>query len=48
MTVVIDDLRLFGRSPDDPSLESLVDASRAAFPGARITAEFDSLVVRAR
>jgi hypothetical protein len=47
MTIVIDDLRLFGRSPDVPSLVSLVDASRAAFPGARITGELDSLVVRA-
>lgn len=47
MTVVIDDLRRFGREPDVPSLDALIDATRATFPGARLSAELDSLVVRA-
>lgn len=47
-TAVIDDLRLFGTDPGVPSFDSLIDAARSAFPGARLSVEFDSLVVRAR
>jgi hypothetical protein len=47
MTVVIDDLRRFGRERDVPSLESVIEAARETFPGAQITAELDSLVIRA-
>jgi hypothetical protein len=46
MTVVVDDLRRFGRDPGVPPLYSLIDAARVAFPGARISAELDSLVIR--
>jgi hypothetical protein len=47
-TAVIDDLRLFGNDRGVPSFDALVDAARSAFPGARLSVEFDSLVVRAR
>jgi hypothetical protein len=46
-TVVIDDLRRFGRESGVPALDSLLDASRATFPGASISVELDSLVIRA-
>ena len=46
-TVVVDDVRAFGVLPDFPSLETFVDAARAAFPGAKLTIELDSLVIRA-
>jgi hypothetical protein len=45
-TAVIDDVRLFGTNPGVPSLESLLEAARRAFPQAHITVELDTLVVR--
>jgi hypothetical protein len=45
-TVVIDDLRRFGRASDAPSLEALLDAARQAFPRGRLTTGFDCLIVR--
>lgn len=47
MTVVIDDLRLFGREPDFPTLDVLIANARAAFPLARIHTGLDSLVIEA-
>lgn len=44
-TVVVDDLRLFGRAPGFPTLEELIAAARSAFPSGRICAGPDSLVV---
>jgi hypothetical protein len=44
-TVVIDDLRLFGREPTYPQLDVLLAAARAAFPDATIYAGLDSLVI---
>jgi hypothetical protein len=44
-TIVVDDLRLFGRLPEFPSLESLVSAARTAWPDASIYVGLDSLVV---
>jgi hypothetical protein len=46
MTVVVDDLRLFGENPAAPDLGSLINAALDAFPGARLTAELDTLVIR--
>jgi hypothetical protein len=46
MTIVVDDLRLFGADPTFPDLTSLIDAAREAFPAARLTAELDCLVIR--
>lgn len=46
MTVVVDDLRMFGADPDFPDLASLIDAARDAFPSGRLTAELDCLVIR--
>jgi hypothetical protein len=47
MTIVVDDLRLFGSNPAAPGLGALVDATREAFPDAQLTAELDALVIRA-
>jgi hypothetical protein len=47
MTIVVDDLRLFGANPAAPGLATLIDAARETFPGARMTAELDALVIRA-
>jgi predicted O-methyltransferase YrrM len=44
-TIVVDDLRLFGRLPELPSLESLTSAAHAAWPDADIYAGLDSLVI---
>jgi hypothetical protein len=44
-TIVVDDLRLFGRLPELPSLESLTSTARAAWPGAKIYPGLDSLVI---
>lgn len=46
MTIVVDDLRVFGSEPSAPALDTLVAAAREVFPKARITAELDSLVIR--
>ena len=44
-TIVVDDLRLFGRLPEFPTLESLISAARAAWPQASIYVGLDSLVI---
>jgi predicted O-methyltransferase YrrM len=44
-TIVVDDLRLFGREPDYPSLEALVSAPRATWPQANLYVGLDSLVI---
>jgi hypothetical protein len=47
-TVVVDDLRMFGRDPAPwPSLDRLVLAARSAMPAARIYCGLDSLVIEA-
>jgi predicted O-methyltransferase YrrM len=47
-TIVVDDLRMFGRDPEPwPSLDRLVAAARRAFPLARIYCGLDSLVIEA-
>jgi hypothetical protein len=46
LTVVIDDLRLFGRHPMMPSLESLIASARKGLPQAHILLGIDSLVLR--
>jgi hypothetical protein len=45
-TIVVDDLRSFGRDPDAPSLDELLSSARAAFPESRITTGVDCLIVR--
>jgi hypothetical protein len=47
MTVVVDDLRLFGRGDGFPPLDALLLGARRAFPGAEITVGLDSLVIAA-
>ena len=44
-TIVVDDLRLFGRLPEFPALESLTSAARAAWPDAQIRVGLDALVI---
>lgn len=44
-TVVVDDLRLFGRHPEFPPLDELVRAARLAFRGGRLVVGLDSLVI---
>lgn len=44
-TVVIDDLRLFGRDPEFPTLDELLANARAAFAQARIYTGLDALVI---
>jgi hypothetical protein len=46
-TVVVDDLRLFGRGDGFPQLDELAQAARAAFAEATIAVGIDSLVVEA-
>lgn len=46
-TIVVDDLRLFGRADDYPDLDVLTRSARAGFPTARIRAGLDSLVIEA-
>jgi hypothetical protein len=45
MTVVVDDVRLFGRGDGFPQLDELVLGARRAFPGAEIALGLDSLVI---
>jgi hypothetical protein len=45
MTVVVDDLRLFGRGDGFPSLDALLLSARRAFPEAQIAIGLDSLVI---
>jgi hypothetical protein len=47
MTVVVDDIRLFGRGDGFPSLDALVLGARAAFPDAEIALGLDSLLISA-
>jgi hypothetical protein len=47
LTIVVDDLRLFGRQPGFPPLDRLMGAARSAFPDAEIWAELDALVIYA-
>jgi hypothetical protein len=44
-TLVVDDLRLFGREPGLPSLEALISAARRTWPDAEIRTGLDSLVI---
>jgi hypothetical protein len=44
-TLVVDDLRLFGREPTFPSLPRLVEHAQRAFPAAKICTGLDSLVI---
>jgi hypothetical protein len=44
-TIVIDDLRLFGRLPEFPTLEALTSTARTAWPDAKIYSGLDSLVI---
>jgi hypothetical protein len=44
-TIVVDDLRLFGRLPEFPSLTALVSTARATWPEADIYPGLDSLVI---
>jgi hypothetical protein len=46
-TVVVDDLRLFGRGDGFPALETLVGSARKAFPEAQIFTGLDSLSILA-
>jgi hypothetical protein len=46
MTIVVDDLRVFGSEPSAPGLDTLIAAARDTFPRAHLTAELDSLVIR--
>ena len=44
-SIVVDDLRLFGRGDGFPGLDELTSAARDAFPGGAIYAGVDSLVI---
>jgi hypothetical protein len=44
-TIVVDDLRLFGRLPEFPTLEALTSTAHAAWPNAKIYVGLDSLVI---
>jgi hypothetical protein len=46
-TIVVDDLRTFGRVPGVPNLPDLVIAARSAFPAAEVVAGLDCLVIQA-
>ena len=46
-TVVVDDVRLFGAEDGFPTLEALLEAAEATFPGSSRTVELDALVIRA-
>jgi hypothetical protein len=45
ITIVVDDLRLFGFEPAFPTLDDLVGSARAAFPRGRIYVGLDALVI---
>jgi hypothetical protein len=45
ITIVIDDLRLFGSEPTFPQLDELLASARGAFPDGRIYAGLDALVI---
>jgi hypothetical protein len=45
MTIVVDDLRLFGRGNGFPPLDTLTASARGAFPQAEIFTGLDSLVI---
>jgi hypothetical protein len=45
ISIVVDDLRLFGRGDGFPGLDDLTSAARNAFPGAAIYAGVDCLVI---
>lgn len=45
MTIVVDDLRLFGREPGYPTIDTLLASSRAAFSQARIYSGLDALII---
>lgn len=47
LTIVVDDLRLFGSDPEFPSLDALLGSARRAFPQASIYGDVDSLVILA-
>jgi hypothetical protein len=47
ITVVIDDLRLFGKGEGFPPLDALLLSARRAFPDAQIATGLDSLVIAA-
>lgn len=47
MTIVVDDLRRFGIDAGVPTLDTLINTAREAFPGSRTSVELDSLVIRA-
>ena len=44
-TIVVDDLRLFGRDNGFPGVDALVGGARTAFPAATIRVGLDSLVI---
>ena len=44
-TIVVDDLRIFGRDAEAPTLEQLLAAVGASFPHARVRADVDALIV---
>lgn len=46
-TLVVDDLRLFGRDPEFPLLEELVEGARLAAPSGRVYTGLDSLIIEA-
>lgn len=45
-TIVVDDLRAFGRSEDFPTLVELVDAARVHVPGAHLVSGLDCLIIQ--
>jgi hypothetical protein len=45
LTIVVDDLRLFGTDPEFPTLDALIAGARDAFPEARIHAGLDALII---
>jgi hypothetical protein len=47
LTIVVDDLRLFGTDPEFPTLDALTASARSAFPEARIHAGLDALIIEA-
>jgi hypothetical protein len=46
-TILVDDLRLFGREDGFPEIDALTEAARRTFPRARIFPGLDSLVIYA-
>lgn len=46
-TIVVDDIRLFGRDNGFPGVDALVGSARAGFPAATIRVGLDSLVILA-